>query len=122
MRTTPGEAAHPAGRAARSKEASVAGTHGTEVFGSFRIRAIGGGPLRGARLFRSCELADIDADEASFLVNELHIASIYDIRNQWEVAANREPVSYTHLDVYKRQGSTRRHGSWRCRCGAGRCR
>ena len=164
MRTTLGEAAHPAGRAARSEEASaslspdraatpssaqiaalspagaaaptptrpaahepaagpapvpalsptragalapaagdapspadgaelapVAGTHGIEVFGSFRIRAIGGGPLRGARLFRSCELAGINAEEASFLVNDLHIASIYDIRNQWEVAANQEP-------------------------------
>ena len=61
------------------------------MFGSFRIRAIGGGPLRGARLFRSCELAGINAEEASFLVNDLHIASIYDIRNQWEVAANQEP-------------------------------
>lgn len=62
-----------------------------EVFGHSRVRAIGGGPLFGAHLFRSCELVNIDAQEAAVLVGALGIRSIYDIRNQWEVAAHAEP-------------------------------
>lgn len=62
-----------------------------EVFSSARVRAIGGGPLRETRLFRSCELVGIDAREASVLVDVFGIRSIYDIRNQWEVAAHPEP-------------------------------
>ncbi len=62
-----------------------------EAFGEFCLRAIGGGSLQGAHLFRSCELSHIDNTEALFLVNELGISSIYDIRNQWEVAAHAQP-------------------------------
>lgn len=84
-------AAHGAPAAAGVPPAPGDGAGGIEAFGGFRLRAIGGGPLREARLFRSCELVGIGEEEASFLVDELRIASIYDIRNQWEVAANREP-------------------------------
>lgn len=62
-----------------------------EVFGGFRLRAVGGGSLRGARLFRSCQLAGITDSEARFLVGELGVKSVYDIRNQWEVADAPEP-------------------------------
>lgn len=62
-----------------------------EVFGSFRVRAVGGGVLAGARLFRSCDLAGIEASEATVLVNLLGVRSVYDIRNQWEVAVRPEP-------------------------------
>ena len=33
----------------------VSAASSVEVFGRFRVRAVGGGPLKGARLFRSCE-------------------------------------------------------------------
>ena len=61
------------------------------AFGSCRVRAVGGGPLESARLFRSCDLSGIDAREAAVLVGRLGIRSVYDIRNQWEVAARPEP-------------------------------
>lgn len=69
----------------------VSAASSVEVFGRFRVRAVGGGPLKGARLFRSCELVGIDAREASVLVDVLGIRAVYDIRNQWEVAAHAEP-------------------------------
>ena len=62
-----------------------------ETYGACRVRAIGGGPLDGARLFRSCDLAGIGPDEAAVIVHRLGVRSIYDIRNQWEVAARPEP-------------------------------
>jgi len=62
-----------------------------ETFGGFHLRAVGGGPLVGARVFRSRELSDITPDEVYTLVYELGIRSIYDIRNQWEVAAHPQP-------------------------------
>lgn len=62
-----------------------------EAYGASRIRAIGGGPLAGARLFRSCDLSSIDAREADIIVRLLGVRSIYDIRNQSEVAARPEP-------------------------------
>lgn len=62
-----------------------------EVLGAARVRAVGGGPLAGARLFRSCELVGIGPEEASLIVGALGVRSIYDIRNQWEVAAHAEP-------------------------------
>lgn len=62
-----------------------------EVFGGFRLRSIDGGSLEGARLFRSASLSRITEDEASYLVGELGIRSIYDLRNRWEVASSPEP-------------------------------
>ena len=50
-----------------------------EAYGASRIRAIGGGPLAGARLFRSCDLSSIDAQEADVIVRLLGVRSIYDI-------------------------------------------
>lgn len=63
----------------------------TEPYGGFRLRAIDGGPLEGALLFRSASLSHITEDEASFVVGELGIRSIYDLRNRWEVASSPEP-------------------------------
>ena len=61
------------------------------AFGGFRLRAIDGGPLEGARLFRSASLARITEDEAAYLVGDLGVRSIYDLRNRWEVASSPEP-------------------------------
>lgn len=63
----------------------------TEAFGGFRVRAVDGGPLRGTLLFRSASLAHITEDEAAYLVGELGVRSIYDLRNRWEVASSPEP-------------------------------
>ena len=63
----------------------------TSAFGGFRLRAIDGGPLEGALLFRSASLAHIAEDEAAYLVGDLGVRSIYDLRNQWEVASSPEP-------------------------------
>lgn len=60
-------------------------------FGGFRLRAIDGGPLEGAMLFRSASLSRITEEEAAYLVGELGVRSIYDLRNRWEVAASPEP-------------------------------
>ena len=62
-----------------------------EVFGVSRVRAVGGGALEGARLFRSCDLSAIETREAEVIVHLLGIRSIYDIRSQAEVAARPEP-------------------------------
>jgi len=62
-----------------------------ETFGSFGLRAIGGGSLAGARLFRSRQLAAMGAPEADGLVSGLGIRAIYDIRSQREVSAAPEP-------------------------------
>lgn len=61
------------------------------MFGSARVRAIGGGTLGGGCLFRSRELVDISADDAMFMARSLGIATIYDMRTRREVAAHPEP-------------------------------
>ena len=61
------------------------------VYGGFGLRAVGGGSLRSALAFRSRELVNVTAEEATFLVNALGVRSVYDIRNQREVAARPEP-------------------------------
>ncbi|MFQ9180723.1 MAG: tyrosine-protein phosphatase [Eggerthella lenta] len=55
------------------------------------MRAIDGGPLEGARLFRSASLSRITEHEAAFVVGGLGVRSIYDLRNRWEVASSPEP-------------------------------
>ena len=62
-----------------------------DVYGSFGLRAVGGGSLREAMVFRSREFSHITAEEATFLVNALGVRSVYDIRNKWEVAKHPEP-------------------------------
>lgn len=61
------------------------------MFGSARVRAIGGGTLGGGCLFRSRELVDITPDDAIFLARSLGISTIYDMRTRREVAAHPEP-------------------------------
>lgn len=63
----------------------------TDAFGSFHMRAIDGGPLQGARLFRSNELAAITPEEARVVTHELGIQTIYDLRNDSETAASPSP-------------------------------
>ena len=63
----------------------------TSAYGGFRLRAVDGGPLEGSLLFRSASLAHITEDEAAYLVGDLGVRSIYDLRNQWEVASSPEP-------------------------------
>lgn len=63
----------------------------TPVFGGIRLRAVDGGALEGARLFRSASLARITQQEAAFVADGLGIRSVYDLRNRWEVASNPEP-------------------------------
>lgn len=58
----------------------------TEVFGTARIHAVGGGPLEGTLLFRSRSIHAITAAEAFVISTEFGIRSIYDLRNQWEIA------------------------------------
>lgn len=61
------------------------------AYGGFRLRAVDGGPLEGARLFRSTSLTRITEEEAAFVVGVLGVRSIYDLRNRWEVASAPEP-------------------------------
>lgn len=61
------------------------------VYGDVAVRPVGPSDLRRARIFRSRALSDITAAEATFLVNGLGIRSVYDIRNQQEVARRPEP-------------------------------
>ncbi|WP_270296681.1 tyrosine-protein phosphatase [Eggerthella sinensis] len=63
----------------------------TSAYGGFRLRAVDGAPLEGSLLFRSASLAHITEDEAAYLVGDLGVRSIYDLRNQWEVASSPEP-------------------------------
>lgn len=62
-----------------------------ETFGSFGLRAVGGGSLEGARLFRSRQLTGLTSAEAEVLAHRLGIRAIYDIRSQREVLAAPEP-------------------------------
>lgn len=62
-----------------------------QTYGPMRLRAVGGGALAGARLFRSAELKDVSPEQSAFITRTLGIRSIYDIRNQWEVAVSAEP-------------------------------
>lgn len=91
----------------------------SEVFGGFRLRAVGGGPLRGAWIFRSCELARISGEEAAFLVNDLNIGAVYDIRNQWEVAAHPEPYLMGAKTVALEPSTERRRKDAQSRLVAG---
>lgn len=60
-------------------------------YGTFHLRAFDGGPLRGARLFRSAALGGVSAEDALFISGNLGIRSIYDIRGAHEVNAAPEP-------------------------------
>lgn len=73
------------------KFATTARLEKTDVFGSARVRAIGGGTLTTARLFRSCDLSRISEQEAIFLTRVLNIQSIYDIRSSREIASTPNP-------------------------------
>ena len=63
----------------------------TETFGHFFLRAVDGGPLAGAKLFRSNELTNIDANEARVLTQSLKIRAIYDLRDNSETASTPQP-------------------------------
>ena len=63
----------------------------SDVYGDIAVRPVGSRDLRSARVFRSRALSDITAAEATFLVNGLGVRSVYDIRNQQEVARRPEP-------------------------------
>ncbi len=62
-----------------------------ETYGGFNVRAIDGGPLKGAKLFRSSELAGITPEEARVLTQELGIRAVYDLRNDSETASAPQP-------------------------------
>ena len=61
------------------------------AYGDVAVRPVGPADLREGKIFRSRALTDITATEATFLVNGLGVRSIYDIRNQQEVARRPEP-------------------------------
>ena len=67
---------------ARAGAPAGAGAPGVASFGGIRLRAIDGGPLEGARLFRSASLSRITEHEAAFVVGGLGVRSIYDLRNR----------------------------------------
>lgn len=113
------ETALGAETATRIKANPEANLASLEVFGSFNLRAIGGGPLQKARLFRSCELVCITNDEATFLTRDLHIESVYDIRNQWEVAAHPEPYLMGAKTVALEPSTERRRKDAQSRLTAG---
>ena len=56
---------------ARAGAPAGAGAPGVASFGGIRLRAIDGGPLEGARLFRSASLSRITEHEAAFVVGGL---------------------------------------------------
>ena len=64
---------------------------GAESFGGFHARAIGGGPLAGAKLLRSGDLFQATVEELYALTHLLGIRSVYDIRNQFEAASRPQP-------------------------------
>lgn len=90
-----------------------------ETFGSFRMRAIGGGPLEGARLFRSCQLEGITPGEALALAQDFGVRAIYDIRNEWEVVAHPEPYLVGTKTVQLAPVTERRRKSAKQRLAAG---
>ena len=67
------------------------GPEASNVYGDIAVRPVGPLDLRDARVFRSRALTQITAAEATVLVNALGIRSVYDIRNQAEVARRPEP-------------------------------
>lgn len=105
--------------ATETKASPEANLASPEVFGSFNLRAIGGGPLQKAYLFRSCELVCITNDEATFLTRDLRIESVYDIRNQWEVAAHPEPYLMGAKTVALEPSTERRRKDAQSRLTAG---
>ena len=60
-------------------------------FGSFHVRPIGEQRWGASRLYRSGELFGITATEADFLTSALDIRTVYDIRNEFEIAAHPQP-------------------------------
>ncbi len=90
-----------------------------EVLGQFRMRALGGGSLAGARLFRSAQLTDISPDEARFMTSQIGIQAIYDIRNEWEVYAAPEPYLVGAKTIQLEPLTTRRRKSANERFAAG---
>lgn len=62
-----------------------------EVLSSSGVRAVGGGALEDGRIFRSGDLSSINVQEALYITRNIGIETIYDIRNQWEIAARPEP-------------------------------
>lgn len=106
-----------AGSNAQRMHASSRAT--TEFFGSFRLRAVGGGALQGAHLFRSCELSNITNQEALFITQHLGVSSIYDIRNQWEVAAHPEPYLIGAKTIALEPSTERRKKDAKSRLAAG---
>lgn len=65
--------------------------HATETYGTFCLRAIDSGPLRGAKLFRSAALTHITPEDARVLTRELGIRAIYDLRDDTETASEPQP-------------------------------
>lgn len=63
-----------------------------ETYGSFRMRAVGGGSLEGSSLFRSGELSGIADAEAAVLAGLYGVELVCDLRNQWEIAEHPEPA------------------------------
>ena len=90
-----------------------------EVLGQFRMRALGGGSLAGAKLFRSAQLSDITPEEARILTSQLGIRAIYDIRNEWEVHAAPEPYLVGAKTIQLEPMTTRRRKSAKERFAAG---
>lgn len=80
----------------------------TEILGSFRLRAIGGGALKGARLFRSAQLDDLSPNQTLFIANNLGIRTIYDVRTQAEFNANPEPYLVGLKSVHSIPATSRR--------------
>ncbi len=90
-----------------------------EVLGDFRLRAIGGGALAGAKLFRSAQLASITPDDARVMTSQLGIRAIYDIRNEWEVLGAPEPYVVGAKTIQLEPMTTRRRKSAHERFAAG---
>ena len=90
-----------------------------EVLGQFRMRALGGGSLAGAKLFRSAQLSDITPEEARILTSQLGIRAIYDIRNEWEVHAAPEPYLVGAKTIQLEPMTTRRRKRAKERFAAG---
>lgn len=60
-------------------------------YGNFHLRALDGGPLFGAKLFRSAALCNLTTEDKLFIADVLGIRSIYDIRGARESNASPEP-------------------------------
>lgn len=72
-----------------------------------RIRALGGGPLEGARIFRSGELFGATSADVA-LIERLGIRTIFDIRTRREVAKRPDPRIVGVSTVALEPGESRR--------------